>query len=122
VTALVRSVLVIAAVAGLLAASGQPSAAQKKEAKAGKAGVVEVKQGKDDRYRFTVRDADGKLLAMSGPRGFTTKAEALKGLDALKAALDGAKVVELKGVGNGDDEDMKDEKKKGDKKKEKGGN
>ncbi|MBX9581704.1 MAG: hypothetical protein K2X87_15485 [Gemmataceae bacterium] len=119
-TALVRSTLVVAAVAGLLAAAGQPTAAQKKEAKAGKPGTVEVKQGKDDKYRFTVRDADGKFLAMSGPTGFATKAEAVKALDALKAALDGAKVVD-KGAGKDDDEDMKDEKKKDTKKKDKGG-
>lgn len=119
-TALVRSAVVLAAVAGLIAANGQPTAAQKKEAKAAKGGVVEVKQGKDDKFRLTVRDADGKFLAMSG--AFATKADALKGLDALKDALKDAKVVEVKGGGKDDDEEMKDEKKAPPKKKDKGGN
>ncbi|MBX9624073.1 MAG: hypothetical protein K2X82_09715 [Gemmataceae bacterium] len=115
-TALVRTALFAAAAAGVLAAAGQPSAAQKKDApKAGKAGTVEIKQGKDDKYRFNVRDADGKFLAMSGPSGFATRAEAVKGLDALKAALDGAKVVDVKGNGKDDEDDKKpvDKKKKG---------
>lgn len=119
-TALVRSAVLLAAVAGLVAAGGQPTLAQKKEAKAAKAGVVEVKQGKDDKFRLTVRDADGKFLAMSG--AFATKADALKGLDALKDALKDAKVVEVKGGGKDDDEEMKDEKKAPPKKKDKGGN
>lgn len=120
-TTLVRSTLLLAAVAGLLAAAGQPTAAQKKEARAAKPGTVEIKQGKDDKYRFNVRDADGKFLAMSGPSGFATKAEAVKALDALKAALDGAKLVDVKGGGKDDDEEMKDDKKPATKKKEKGG-
>ena len=118
-TALVRSTLAVAAVAGLLAVAGAPVTAQKKDAPKAKPGVVEVKQGKDDKYRLTIRDADGKFLAMSG--AFATKADALKGLDILKDALKDAKVVEVKGGGKDDDEEMKDEKKPADKKKKGGG-
>lgn len=126
-TALVRTLFAAAAVAGLVAAAGPSAAQEKKEAKKkAAAGVVEFKQGKDDKYRFTVRDGDGKFLAMSGPGGFETKAEAVKALEALKDALATAKAVDVKkAAGKDDDEEMKDEKapkKKGTDKKDKGGN
>ena len=64
----------------------------KKDAKApAKAGTVEVKEGKDGKFRFSVRDAEGEYLAGSG--AFATKEEAVKGIDTLKEVLAKATVV-----------------------------
>ena len=91
----------------ILAAGNVPSdvavAQGKKDDKAGKikagkpkadarAGVIEVAKGKDDKYRFFVRDGDGKLLAMSGPGGFATAKDAEAAIDHLKAVVESAKV------------------------------
>jgi uncharacterized protein YegP (UPF0339 family) len=70
----------------------------KKDDKAGKvkkdpkAGVIEITKGKDDKYRFFVRDAGGKLLAMSGPGGFATTKDAEAAVDQLKEVVETAKV------------------------------
>ena len=96
---------------GLVVTAGVPSpdaavAQAKKEDKAGKdakagkakketadkAGVIEVTKGKDDKYRFFVRDADGKLLAMSGPGGFATVKDAEEAIAQLKETVAKAKV------------------------------
>ncbi len=58
-----------------------------------KAGVIEVNEGKDEKFRFVIRDADGKLLAMSGPTGFATREDAIKALETLKEALPTAKIA-----------------------------
>jgi uncharacterized protein YegP (UPF0339 family) len=101
VSKLLCGVLLAAVVAGLAGGSGVAPAQDKKEAKkdtkaAKAAGTIEVNEGKDGKYRFLVRDAEGKLLAMSGPGGYETKAEAVKAVDTLKAVLPGAKVAEAK--------------------------
>jgi hypothetical protein len=57
-----------------------------------KAGVIEIAQGKDDKFRFFVRDGDGKLLAMSGPGGFATAKDAEAAVEQLKAVVEKAKV------------------------------
>lgn len=57
------------------------------------AGTVEINEGKDGKYRFIIRDSEGKFLGMSGPTGFATKEDCEKGLEELKTALAGAKVV-----------------------------
>jgi|GEM_PF-6981923 len=54
---------------------------------AGKTATIEINQGKDEKYRFVIRDAEGKLLAMSGPTGFEKREEAVKALETLKEAL-----------------------------------
>lgn len=63
-----------------------------KDKKEAKAGVVEIAKGKDDKFRFFVRDAEGKLLAMSGPGGFATTKEAQAAIDDLKEVISKAKV------------------------------
>ncbi len=103
---LLSSLLMAAAVAGFAAVGGPAPAQDKKDtkkdakdakdAKATKAGTVEVNEGKDGKYRFNVRDADGKLLAMSGLTGFATRDDAVKALENLKAVLPTAKVAEAK--------------------------
>src|SRR4051794_12288783 len=55
-----------------------------KEKKDAKAGIIEITKGKDDKFRFFVRDVEGKLLAMSGPGGFATPKDAEAAIDQLK--------------------------------------
>jgi uncharacterized protein YegP (UPF0339 family) len=57
---------------------------------------IEVSEGKDGKYRFTVRTGEGKLLATSGPTGYSDEKAALKAIDDLKTALKTAKVMPTK--------------------------
>ena len=65
-----------------------------KDAKTTKAvpAVIEVNEGKDGKFRFFVRDADDKLLAMSGT-GFATREDAVKAIEKLRDALPTAKIA-----------------------------
>lgn len=78
------------------AALAQPTKKDKDTVKKGgtKAGVgtIEVNEGKDGKFRFFVRNADGKLIAMSGPGGFATDKEAAKAVDELREVINAAKV------------------------------
>lgn len=111
-TATVRSLAAFAAVAALLAAAGQPTAAQKEgpKKKAAAAGTVVIKQGKDDKYRFSIYDGNDKFLGMSPANGFETKAEAVKALEHLKEVLKDAKVVDGKKAAAKDEDDEKEMK------------
>ena len=74
-----------------------PAVAQdKKGGKKDVAGVIQISEGKDEKFRFFVRDGDDKLLAMSGPGGFATVKDAQEAIDELKAIVAKAKVVVLK--------------------------
>lgn len=68
-------------------------------------GIVEVNEGKDGKYRFNVRDNDGKLLAQSALTGFATKDDAMKGLEKLKDALENPKITTGKKAAGGKDKD-----------------
>jgi len=61
-----------------------------------KAGKIEISEGKDMMFRFSVRNSEGKFLANSGANKFATKEEALKGVELFKAAVRDAKVEVLK--------------------------
>jgi hypothetical protein len=65
---------------------------QIKDKKDAKIGVIEITKGKDDKFRFFVRDGDGKLLAMSSPGGFESPKEAEAAIDRLKQVVAKAKV------------------------------
>lgn len=65
---------------------------KKDDKKDAKAGFIEIAKGKDDKFRFFVRDGEGKLLAMSGPGGFATQKDAETAIDHLKAVVAKAKV------------------------------
>jgi uncharacterized protein YegP (UPF0339 family) len=60
------------------------------------AGVIEIGEGKDGKYRFFVRNGDGKLLAMSGPGGFASVKDAQEAIADLRAVISTAKVTTLK--------------------------
>jgi uncharacterized protein YegP (UPF0339 family) len=98
-TKLLCTAVLFAGMAGLVSTTTMSSApAQdkkdtKKDTKAGKAATIEINQGKDDKYRFTIRDAEGKLLAMSGPTGWEKREDAVKAVEALKEALPKAVVT-----------------------------
>jgi hypothetical protein len=77
-------------------------------AKKAKAGVIEIGEGKDGKFRFFVRDADGKLLAMSGPGGFATEKEARAAVDTLKEVVRSAKVTTIAKKGSKDKKGSRD--------------
>ena len=52
-----------------------------------KAGTIEIAAGKGEKFRFFVRDSEGKLLAMSGPGGFATEKDAEKAVETLKEVI-----------------------------------
>lgn len=80
-----------------LAAIGGDVAAQdkKKGTKSAAAGVIEIVESKDGKYRFTVRDSDGKYVAGS-LIGHATEAEAKAVVEELKTILGTAKYVSKK--------------------------
>jgi len=81
---------------------------KKKDKDKGGAGTIEIHEGKDGKFRFTVRDAEGKFLANSGANNFATEKEAKEGVVHFQAAVAKAKVVTLPK----DDKDKKDKKDK----------
>lgn len=60
-----------------------------------KSGTIELIQSKDGKYRFSVRDADGKYLAGS-PVGHETEKEAREVVEELKKVLASANYVSKK--------------------------
>src|SRR4051794_16527337 len=86
----------------LLAISGSgldPAVAQvskKPAAGAAATGVIEITEGKDGKYRFFVRDAEKKLLAMSSPTGFASAEEAKTAIQHLKEIVKAAPVTSVK--------------------------
>ena len=101
---LVRALLLVAGMTGLLYAGAGLSASpaqdkkvdSKKDTKAAdKGGTVEIHKDQAGDYRFRIKDADGKVVAMS-TKGYETKDECHKALDFVKATLNAAKVTEAK--------------------------
>lgn len=80
----------------LLAISWAPEPVIAQAKKDAKAGVIEITEGKDGKFRFFVRDGDGKLLAMSGPGGFESTKDAQASIDQLKTVISKAKVTTVK--------------------------
>ena len=99
-TKLLCSLVLFAGMTGLVSsgslglALAQDKKDTKKDAKTTKAAaaVIEVNEGKDGKFRFFVRDADDKLLAMSGT-GFATREDAVKAIEKLRDALPTAKIA-----------------------------
>jgi hypothetical protein len=90
-------VLMISGAAVLATFSTSDSSAQTKKAKnAANApvGTIELKQGKDEKFRFTIRDADGKYLGGS-TIGHATDKEAKDACEELKTVIMNAKYVTI---------------------------
>jgi hypothetical protein len=94
-TAFVLAVLLLARGGALdeVLAQGKKGA---KTAAPAAAGVIEIGEGKDGKFRFFVRDGEGKLLAMSGPGGFASAKDAEAAVRELKEVVSRAKVTILK--------------------------
>jgi uncharacterized protein YegP (UPF0339 family) len=60
-----------------------------------KVGTVEVYKGKDG-YRFRIKDAEGKVLAISSGRGAETKEAVHDKLEAVKETLNKVKITDVK--------------------------
>ena len=73
-----------------------------------KASIVKIGEGKDGKFRFSIYNAEGEFLAMSGANTFDSKADAVKGLEELKAALKETKVEYLESKKVKDKEKDKD--------------
>jgi len=78
--------------------------------KAGKAGTIELLESKDGKFRFNVRDADGKYVGGSAV-GHATEKEAKEAAEDLKKIIATATYVSKKA------EDKKADAKKGEEKK-----
>ncbi|HET6576509.1 MAG TPA: hypothetical protein VFG68_23110 [Fimbriiglobus sp.] len=92
---LVRGLALVAAMTTVSVVALSVADAQEKGKKAaGKTtGIVEVKEGKDGKFRFTIRDNSKKFLAQGGgPSGYATKDDAMKALEKLKEALENPKI------------------------------
>ena len=95
-TKIVRSLLLPLALAAAVGAVSLDQAAgqDKKDKKPGAgAAVFELYKDKQDEYRFRLKDGD-VLLATSG-KGYKTKADCLKVIDAIKSAAGRAKIEEV---------------------------
>jgi uncharacterized protein YegP (UPF0339 family) len=101
----VMGLIVLTVGLGVLGATSfAPAEAQDKDPKAKKmkdkdkkdkgGGTVEIYKAKDG-YRFRVKDADGKTLAMP-PRGHDSRDQVMKDLDAIKAILAKSRPTEVK--------------------------
>ncbi|MGL6094676.1 MAG: hypothetical protein ACRC7O_02595 [Fimbriiglobus sp.] len=105
-----RGLALFTALAVTISAASTPVTAQDKkpapakdakDAKAapsrGKAtGTIEIAESKNGKFRFGIRDADGKYLCGSLPSAFATKEEAAEALEKLKSILATAKPTERK--------------------------
>jgi len=95
-------VLLIAGIVAFSSWTNPPTLAQAtkkekdKDTKKAASGVIEVAEGKDGRFRFFVRDGDGKLLAMSSPGGFASEKDAKETINDLKDVIRTAKITTKK--------------------------
>lgn len=72
---------------------GTKEAALAQGKKPASVGAIEIGEGKDGKFRFFVRNGEGKLLAMSSPTGFASAKDAQKAIEELKDVLAKAKVT-----------------------------
>jgi uncharacterized protein YegP (UPF0339 family) len=97
-----KYIAVVLLTAGMLVAGtaiNPTASAQAKKDKGSKVeskgvGYIEIGKGKDSKYRFTVHNADGKFLALSGP--FATEKEIRDAIEAFRKVVATAKVTTKK--------------------------
>lgn len=86
-------VMTLATIIGSLALAPLATNAQEKKSATKKSsGVIQIQEGKDGKFRISVRNSENKYLAGS-PIGFETKAEAQKAVEELKEVISDAKLV-----------------------------
>jgi uncharacterized protein YegP (UPF0339 family) len=113
-----RKLFVCAVMLGVMSllAGGAPSTAfaqgkkdkdkeGKKTMKAAAAGVIEIGEGKDGKFRFSVRNADGKYLA--GSAAYATEKDAREAIEELKEVISKAKVTHKAKTDKDKDKDKK---------------
>lgn len=86
--------LVLALAAGGLFITSDSTEAQSKKSSP-KTGSIELIESKDGKFRFSVRDGDGKYLAGS-PVGHETEKEAREAAESLRTVIATAKFVSKK--------------------------
>jgi hypothetical protein len=93
----------------LLVLSGIPDTRAQQPKKAAKAGTIELIKSKDGKYRFSIRDADGKYLGGSAV-GHETEKDAKEAVEELKKVLPTATYVSKSTEDAKDSKDAKDTK------------
>jgi uncharacterized protein YegP (UPF0339 family) len=92
---IVRSLVLPLTLAGVIGASALESAsAQDKKKQAAGTSVFELYKDTADEFRFRLKSDDGVLLASSG-KGYKTRAECLKVIDAIKSTAAKAKLEDI---------------------------
>lgn len=99
-----------AAVAALFVLTGSPELSAQNKKGSAKAGTIELVESKDGKFRFSVRDADGKYLAGS-PVGHATEKEAREAAESLRTVIATAKFVSKKSDTNEPEKKSKDKDK-----------
>lgn len=108
---IVRSLSLFAVIAAVMAAAGSATVAQEKKTTKAAAGTIEIGEGKDGKFRFTIRDGEGKYLGGTAV-GYATKDDAIKAVETLKAVLATGKIVDGKKAEPKKEEPKKTETKK----------
>ncbi len=108
------SLLSITAVTAFLASGSAELSAQNKKGSSTKQGTIELLESRDGKFRFSVRDSEGKYLGGSAV-GHATEKEAREAAEELKAVIGTAKYVSKKadssdkpGKGTGKSNDKSD--------------
>lgn len=104
--------LLAAAVAALYLFSGNLELSAQGKKGSTKQGTIELVESRDGKYRFSVRDSEGKYLAGS-PVGHATEKEAREAAEELRSVIATAKFVSKKSdssdkkSGSGDSDKVK---------------
>ena len=90
-------ILGVAVVCLTLTALGASAGGGKKDTKKAAVGAIEVFKTDAGKWRYRVKDAEGKTIAMPLPNmTWDSKADCLKGIDELRTILNKAAPVEVK--------------------------
>lgn len=90
-----RGLVLAGAMTGLVVAGSEFGMAQAKKTAAAEVGTLEIGKDKAGLFRFKAVGADGKTI-MQSSKGYATKEDAQKAIDAVKEILSKGKVVEPK--------------------------
>ncbi len=101
---LVACALMLALMIGFTSMSSSPLFAQEKKTtkkdtkkdKPTETGTIEITEGKDGKFRFNIRNADGKYLGGSGLVGYNSEKEVRAAIEEMKNILATAVIVKGK--------------------------